>query len=461
MTTDRKSKLKRLLIIPPLIIGVAVVVFQVKSRQGPEQTPLQEVAKNVRVITVPEVTVVPRALGYGNVAPGMIWEAVTEVSGQIVHIHPNLKKGAILPKGTVALKIDQTDYRLALQSTNADIRALKAQIDELAARRKNTQASLAIENRSLRLNERDLKRKQSLLRRKTVSQAAVDLEERNLLARRQSVQSLENSLNLLPAEEERLKAQLAALQIKRATVERDLQRTTITLPFDARIAEVHVEQSQFAKQSQTVIVADSINVAEISAQVPLDKMQRLISSRHLQSVTSVSQMGNIEQILNLEPIVRLNSGNLNAEWRGRVTRISDQVDPRTRTIGVIVAVDNPYNVATIPDRPPLAKNMYVEVELRGSPQAKQIVVPRAAVHGGSGGGSRVYVVSADNRLKFRDVEISYLQGALAVIKSGLKIGERITVSDIVPAIDGMLLKPEEDKSAAASLVQEASGKGRL
>jgi len=457
VTPQRKKILKRLLVIPPLILGIAVLVYQVKSKQGPQQAPVQETAKKVRIMTVTELSVVPRALGFGNVAPGMIWEAVTEVSGRVVEIHHQLKKGAILPKDAVALKIDPTDYRLDLQRTKADIRALKAQITELKARRKNTQASLAIENRSLRLNENDLKRKQTLLRRKTVSQAAVDQEERNLLARHQSVQSLKNSLNLLPAEEERLNAQLAALQIQLETAKRNLERTTIVLPFDARIAEVNIEHSQFAKQGQTVVIADSIDVAEVSAQVPIEKMQRLISTRQSQNITSVADMGNIEKVLTLTPVVRLKSGNLSVEWRGKVTRISDQVDPRTRTVGVIVAVDNPYNISDQPDRPPLAKNMYVEVEISGAEQNNQIVIPRQALHGGG----KVYIVNDKNRLQIKDVTVSFLQGGLAIIKSGLKPGERVIVSDLVPAINGMLLIPVEDKKAAAALSREAGGEGLL
>ena len=450
MFEKRKKLLKRLLIIPPLIIGIAVVIWQVNNKQGPQQEPVQESAKKVRVMTVAEMSVVPRALGFGNVAPGMIWQAVTEISGQIVEIHPQLKKGAILPKGIVALKIDPTDYQLNLQKTKADIRALQAQITEVKERRVNTRASLAIDNRSLKLAENDLKRKQTLLRRKTVSQAAVDQEERNLLARRQSAQSLKNTLNLLPAKEERLNAQLE-------TVKRNLDRTTITLPFDARIAEVSIERSQFAKLGQTVIIADSIDIAEVSAQVPIEKMQRLVSSRQLQNVTAASAMANIEKNFDLKPIVRFNSGNLNAAWQGRVARISDQVDPRTRTVGVIVAVDNPYNLNKDTTGPPLTKNMYVEVELRGSEQKNKIVIPRQALHTGS----KVYVTNSENRLQIRVVTVHFLQGGLAVIKSGLKAGERIAISDLVPAIDGMLLSPEEDQKAVQALVQEAAGEGSL
>ncbi|MBT4937577.1 MAG: efflux RND transporter periplasmic adaptor subunit, partial [Rhodospirillaceae bacterium] len=388
------------------------------------------------------------------------WQAVSEVAGKIVEIHPNLKAGTILPKGTVVLKIDPINYRLAVQATEADIRALDAQISELKARVTNTKASLAIEQRSLKLSQKDLKRKQSLLKRRTVSQAAVDQEERNLLARRQSVQSLQNSLNLLPAEAERLKAQRASLEIKLQDANLNLTRTTITLPFDARIAEVNVEHAQFAGLGKTMLVADSIDVSEVSAQLPVDKMAQLLDLSRLKNFSATNSGADIERILGLKPIVRLRSGNLIATWPGRVARISDRLDPRTRTLGVIVAVDNPYKLSNKNQRPPLTKNMYVEVELRGTPQANRIIIPRAAIHGG-----RVYVVSKENRLRINKVKIAYAQGNISVLTANaaanLKAGERIIVSDLIPAIEGMLLNPVDDKTVQQSLSKAANGEDRL
>jgi len=443
---------KRLLIIPPILIGIGVVAVMVRSKEPPQQTEVKEVARKARVITVSEMTVIPRAFGFGTVSPGTVWEGVAEVSGKVIERHPRLKAGTILQEGTVLLRIDATDYELALQRLEADIRALKAQITEVRARRSNTQASIAIERRSLQISQRELKRKKDLLKNRTVSQAAVDQEERNVLAGRQSVQNLQNNLNLLPAEEARLEAQLAALNIQLEDARRDLDRTTIILPFNARIAEVTVEEAQFAKSGQTVVTADSIDVSEVTAQLPLDKMMQLLDHNRLGSATLATVSDNLPDILGLKPTVRLKTGNVTSEWQGRVTRVSDRVDPNTRTVGVIVAVDNPYRVDRNSARPPLTKNMYVEVELSGPPQPTQIVIPRTALHG-----SKVYQVTEDNRLKIQDVTVRYLQDNLAVLSGGLRSGSKIVISDLIPAIDGMLLAPVEDATAEKALNSAAHG----
>ena len=170
------------------------------SREAPERTPPGETATAVRVVVAPAVAVVPRALGYGNVQPEKVWEAVAEVDGRIVEVHPQLKKGAILPAGAVLLRIDPTKYRLAVSQIAASLRSMEAKLAELRVRAANTRASLAIEERSLALGRKDLERKRRLLATKNISQAAVDQEERGLLGGQQNAQSLRNTLNLIPAE---------------------------------------------------------------------------------------------------------------------------------------------------------------------------------------------------------------------------------------------------------------------
>jgi multidrug efflux pump subunit AcrA (membrane-fusion protein) len=443
---------KRFLFIPPVILGIAAVAVAVKTREAPVRMPPQEQAKHVRVVAAPAVDAVPRALGYGTVRPGMVWEAVAEVPGKIVDIHPQLKNGAILPAGTVVLRIDPADYELAVQRIEADRRATQAQIAELDAKVENTKASLAIEQRTMQLSGRDLERKRELAERHAVSQAALDQEERNLLARRQSVQALKNELNLLPAERARLQAQLAALQTQLADARLDLERTVIALPFDARIAAVNVERTQFAAAGQVLASADSIGVSEVTAQLSIDNMIRLISRERLPRFDPATVMADIQNDIGLEPVVRLRSGKMTATWQGRIARVSDTIDPKTRTVGVIVAVDDPYRRDGNAMRPPLAKNMYVEVELRGRPQAGRIVVPRTALHDG-----RVYVAGDDDRLVIRPVTLRFTQGDIAVVESGLAAGEKVVISDLLPAIEGMLLAPVADDAARDALIAEAVG----
>ena len=96
--------------------------------------------------------------------------------------------------------------------------------------------------------------------------------------------------------------------------------------------------------------------------------------------------------------------------------------------------------------------MYVEVEVRGRRRPAAVVIPRAALHG-----TRVRTVGSDNRLNIREIGVDFVQTDFAVVGSGLAAGERVVVSDLPFAVEGMRLTPVEDKAALEALVSQALG----
>ncbi len=453
----RTSWFKRLLIIPPVVAGAVLLAVLASGRSGPEQASPTEIARVVRVITVQPTDFVPRALGYGYVEPGTVWEAVAQVAGKVVYRHPDLERGRVIKAETEILRIDPTDYELALAQAQASLENVAAQLAELTVKGENTQVLLEIERRALGLAKQDLERKEALLARGNASQSSVDQAENAVLTQRQRVQDLDNQLNLLPAERRVLEANQALQQTQVRAAELSLERTSIRLPISARISEVAVEEQQFVSVNQKLAVADSIDVAEVSAQVALDHVRALVKPGFDLSTLTAEDIAVAPRHWGLSATVRLVAGETVTTWDARFDRIGDTVDPQTRTIGFIVAVDEPYRKVIPGKRPPLVKNMYVEVELRAPPRAEQIVVPRSAIHAADDGGSVVYVAGDDGRLVIRAVDLAVMQGDIGVLKTGLDAGERVVVSDLVPAIEGMLLAPNEDDALAGRLRAQAAG----
>jgi hypothetical protein len=154
----------------------------------------------------------------------------------------------------------------------------------------------------------------------------------------------------------------------------------------------------------------------------------------------------LSEMAGLDPLVRLDLGNSVAEWQAEFVRMADQVDPQTRTMGVVVAVDRSFDKVIPGVRPPLSKGMFVQVLLRGRANRPRVVVPRGAVRDGA-----VYLVDAERRLRRQPVEVLFDQGAYSVIGAGLEAGQQVVLSDLVPAVDGMLLDPQPDLEVAAQL----------
>lgn len=96
--------------------------------------------------------------------------------------------------------------------------------------------------------------------------------------------------------------------------------------------------------------------------------------------------------------------------------------------------------------------MFVQVAIRGHIQPERIVVPRHAIRAGG-----VYVVGEDARLQIRPVSVLFSQGPFSVISEGIEAGERIVVSDPVPAVAGMLLAPVIDEALQENILKAARG----
>ncbi len=109
----------------------------------------------------------------------------------------------------------------------------------------------------------------------------------------------------------------------------------------------------------------STAATEVEAEVPIEQFRALIDPDLNLDLGSVGRVGEAIKALGLRAEVRLRGTGTTASWPARVDRMSEAIDPRTRTVGVVVMVDDPYARARPPEKPPLVKGMYVEVRLCG------------------------------------------------------------------------------------------------
>jgi RND family efflux transporter MFP subunit len=437
MSLARFIRSPKLLILPPVVIGILVLLFMVAGKQPPAQAERGEPTRTVRVIEVPLVEMVPMAEGYGQVRPARIWTAVSQVAGRVTYIHTRLRDGEILPEGTELVHIDPKDYELALAQAQAELAELNAQEN-------NARASLKIERRNQQLAKKELGRIQKLVTKGTSSQSKADETERAMLTYSASVQNLQNTLALVPS-------QRSVLEAKIALAERNLGHTIIRAPYDMRVASLKVEADQYVPIGQSLFEGDAVDRVEIKAQVAMSSLRRLFIGRQMQiDIERISE--EFAELIALDPVVKLDLGNHVAEWQAEFVRFSDTVDPETRTMGVVVAVDNPFEKVIPGYKPPLSKGMFVNVVMRGKKSMQRVLVPRSAVRANT-----VYVADEDNRLRRRAVKILFSQGDISVVEEGLEPGERVVVTDLVPAVDGMLLHVQFDEELNQSLKAHGTG----
>ncbi len=433
-----RRRWRRLLVLPPLLLGAALLAWQIRADRGPDAPVAAERRVAVEVIEVQPHALTPRAVGYGTVEPGRTWRATAEIAGRIKARHPRLERGRLLPAGTLLAEIERSDFELAAARARAEIRRLEAQIGQLEVRRDNLQRSLEIQQRAVRLAEADLERQRQLLERGNTSEATVDQAETELLIRREQLQNVRSSLAEIGPE---ITVREADLEVRRAELraaELDLERTEIYLPFDARVAEVEVEEGEYVSPGTVLANFDSVERAEVDAQFALAQLRPLIPEDLELGRLDIRTLAELPERLGFDAKVRLSERRMDVEWDARFERASDRIDAQTRTLGLIVAVDDPYSMARPGDRPPLTKGMFVEVVIEGRPLENRLVVPLEAVRRRDRS-AVLYLADGDDRLVIRPVTLGPVIGESAVIAEGLEAGERVVVSDLQPAVAGMRL----------------------
>ncbi|NOR61846.1 MAG: hypothetical protein GQ535_05030 [Rhodobacteraceae bacterium] len=438
--------------VPVVVAGVLVLGNIVANKAPPARVELSERTTVVRVIEAQEMAVRPRLSGFGLVAPSRSYEAISQVGGTADYVNPALRKGEILPEGSLLLRLSPEDFNLAIAQARANIGAAEAKLAELAVSEQNQQAALAIEEDALALKATDLERSESLFASQTISQTVLDNTRSAHLAQSQKVLGIRSGLALLPTQRAAQNEQIAVYRASLASAELNLARSELRLPFTARVSLATVEEGQFVKAGQTIASFDGIEAADVEAQVSVADLSRLLGEARAQAgllAFDPESMSSVLKSLGIEATVRLQLGNEVAEWPATLDRISNVIDPKSGTLGVIVRVENAYGSAAQTPQPPLTKGLFVEVELL-APATSGVVIPRAALDQG-----RVLLADSDGRLVVHPVAPALVQGEIVLIKEGLTAGSQVVVSTPRPVIPGMLLELTVDEDLMQRLAEAA------
>ncbi|SDE56723.1 efflux RND transporter periplasmic adaptor subunit [Ruegeria marina] len=421
--------------LPPLAIGAAAAAWFISQASGPAQVPAEAPGQAVHVQRAQVRDIRPTVRAWGNVRAAEHWTAIAEVRGTVIWRHDNLEPGRVIAAGDEVLRLDPADHDLAIAQFEADLTAFAAEVAQIEAEAANTGKVLALERARLALLDSDLARVRDLVAQGAAPRARADETERGVLAARRVVTELENSLALIPSRQMRLTAQVARTEAALAGARRDLENTRIAVPYDLRVTQVQAERFQFMSIGQPLFAGDAIDRVEVVAQIPIPGFRRLLSGAPVTAdVLSALQAGVTWPI---DAELRL-IGDPSQVWQGKVTRIEGALDPRARTVPVVVEVTDPYQGAAPPFRVPLVPNMQMEVTLTGATLAGVVTIPESALHG-----DLVYIADEADRLILRPVTLAFRQDGIAAIVDGLSAGTRVVTDDIAPAIPGMVLRPVE------------------
>ena len=211
------------------------------------------------------------------------------------------------------------------------------------------------------------------------------------------------------------------------------KRQELVAPFDIRVRALNVRERDVVGANQVIAETDGIDAAEVTAQMSLGAIRPLIPFRPQAEPIKVTaeMMAKLPELLGLEAVVKLESGGVTARRKAELDRFT-AMDPTTRTMGVVVVVQEPYTAGK--GGAALVPGMYVEVELSGKKRSGCLAIPRSALHHDT-----VHVVDPDKRLQTRKVVVDITQAHYVCIREGLAEGDSVVLTTLSPAIEGLSL----------------------
>lgn len=457
---------RRWLFIPPILIGVGTFVFFATSKKELSRVDAGEMAVSVQVVSVKREAMQPEVVGYGTVEPSRVWTAVAEVNGRIVDTRPRLDSGVQVKMNEWLVKIDDSDYLLRQDQRQADLDAANAKVAELKASKRADEQSLKIEIDLMEVNQGDLERMERLFGNNAVSETEYEQARQTVLRQRQAIQKLENSISLYPSKIDSATASAKMAKARLAEADRDVARTKISSPLRGTLADAKLEVGQVVGVGERLFEIQDDRKVEIEAQFSLAQIRQLFpesrganyeTSTHTNLNNEVDMVRDFDaqllDVVTAKVVVR--SGDVTHRWCGKPIRISDSVNQQTRTLGVVIQVENQpeldsvlaesmhsnsgkVKVSSPQDKAvaPLRVGTFCEVILLGAVQENALPVPLSALDE-----QDVFIVDHENRLRRKKVKTGLIVGDRIAIISGLQSGDRVATLPPVPAIEGMLTSP--------------------
>ena len=386
-----------------IALGIVVTVILIKYQKSPQKEEQEPLAPLVMVERFRPKDIQMVISAYGTVSPKVEVDVVPEVSGKVVSINPELQTGGLIPAGEQILQIDERDYKFAVQQAQALVADAQVRYD-------------------IEVAEADVARREW--------QALHPGTEPN------------SPLVLRESQVRHAKAALESAQAQLATAQLKLERTSLSLPFDALIISEKVDLGQYLMTGQPVAVAYGIDSVEIKVPLEDDELawfDVFRSSNALNGSETVS--------MKTPAVVKADFAGAEHTWEGYVTRTTGQVDKMSRMISVVVEVPKPFDFAE--DRPPLLPGIFAEVQIQGKMLESALAVPRVAIHESN----KVWMVQ-DERLYIKTLDIVRADKDFAYARADINQNATIVTSSLDTVVEGMKVRTPFSQTAVAGQLNQ-------
>lgn len=333
--------------------------------------------------------VVVRAMG--TVVPAREIQVAARIAGQVREVSPEFVPGGRFRAGDRMLAVDKKDYELAVAQQEGNLTRAEAEVTLEGGQQ-------AVSRREFELLGGD----------------ATD-EELELLLRRPQQASKK-----------------AAVATARAALDKarvDLERTTISAPFNATVRERRADLGAYVAPGTTLATLTGTDEYWVEVSVPVGELPWIAFPETSGGGGSPARV--YDQAAWGEGAFR----------PGAVVRLLPGIETQGRMARLLVAVRDPLGMESEEARKhPLLLDAFVRVEIEGAEMPPVVRVPRPMLHEGG----KVWVMLPDKTLDIRDVSIVWGADDAVYVSGGLDTGDLLVTSEIGAAVPGMALRTAED-----------------
>ncbi|MFB6272954.1 MAG: efflux RND transporter periplasmic adaptor subunit [Salinibacter sp.] len=367
--------------------GVTTLIFFTEptaQRSGATR----ETAMLVDVKPVARATVRPTIEAMGTVRPAQDIVLSPRVSGRVLRRGEGFTPGGYVEEGDTLLQIDPSDYRNTLQQRRSELRQAKADL-------------------KLEMGRQDVAQQDYQLLGDTLSGANKALVLRT----------------------PQLKSARSAVESARAAVEQarlDLQRTTITAPFDAHILSRNVNVGSKVAPGDELGRLVGLDTYWVEATVPVSKLRWL-------RIPDDGTRGSPVQVRNRTAWPEGTSRT------GYVHKLLGALEDQTRLARVLISVPDPHaRTADDSDQPRLMIGAYVEARIQAEALENVVRLNRDYVRE-----NETVWVMEHQKLEIRDVHVAVRDPTYAYIDEGLAEGDSVVTTNLATVRDGAPLRLED------------------
>lgn len=378
----------------------AIAIINATAEPEEQRRPFTPLAVMADYATQRDVRLTVRT--QGEARPQTEIDLVPQVGGKIVYVSPNFIEGGIFRKGETLVRIDPSDYNVAVIRAEAGV----AQAQQVLTRE-------IAEGEIARTDYEDLGRGEP-------SQLALRLPQR-----------------------QQAEAALMAAQADLDNAKLQLTRTSVTAPFAGRVRSKSSDIGQFVTPGSRLGRVFSTDIVEVRLPFTDADMAKIDLSIAYVAEDRASA-----------PLAKLSTtiGGVRQEWEGRIMRTDATYDTQSRALFAIAEVFDPYGTGASVNGVPIAPGLFVDAEIDGKLLENAIVIPRDGLRVED----EIYTVDDKGKASIRKVVVLDASPQRAVLASGVKPGELVVLSPMersrvsiplkvldVNNPDTVLVEPEE------------------